>query len=72
MINGAVDGFTKCNSTEEGNGNKYLIFTSIDKNKQVLTKYTELWDKIKYLCRAIKWLMQFHLSRRIWERFHAN
>ena len=24
--------------------NKYLIFASTDKNKEVLTKFTELWD----------------------------
>ena len=29
---------------EESNGNKYLIFASIDKNIEVSTKYTELWD----------------------------
>ena len=28
------------------NGNKYLFFASTDKNKEVLEKYTELWDKI--------------------------
>ena len=31
------------------NGNKYLTLVSTDKNKEVLTKYTELWDKIKNL-----------------------
>ena len=29
---------------EESNGNKYLIFASIDKNIEVSTKFTELWD----------------------------
>ena len=38
---------------EEKNGNKYLIFDSADKDKETLTKYTELWDKIKYLIKAI-------------------
>ena len=32
---------------EEIDGDKYLIFTSKDKNKEVLEKYTELWDEIK-------------------------
>ena len=27
---------------EENNENKYLFFASTDKNKEVLTKYTEL------------------------------
>ena len=29
------------------NGNKYLILDSTDRNKEVLIKYTELWDGIK-------------------------
>ena len=29
---------------EEINGNKYLTLVSTDKNKEVFTKYTELWD----------------------------
>ena len=35
------------------NGNKYLTMVSTDKNKEVLTKYTELWDKIKNLIKKI-------------------
>ena len=35
--------------SEEKNGNKYLTLVSTDKNKEVLIKYTELWDKIKNL-----------------------
>ena len=31
---------------EENNEYRYLIFASTDKNKEILTKYTELWDKI--------------------------
>ena len=33
------------------NGNKHLIFASADKIKEVLEKYTELWDKIKNLMK---------------------
>ena len=29
------------------NGNKYLVFDSADKNKEVPKKYNELWDGIK-------------------------
>ena len=29
------------------NGSKYLVFDSIDKNKEVLRKYKELWDEIR-------------------------
>ena len=32
---------------EESNGNKYFVFASTDKNKELLIKYTKLWDKIK-------------------------
>ena len=32
---------------EEISGNKYIVLVSTDKNKEVLTKYTELWDGIK-------------------------
>ena len=32
---------------EEKNGNKYLILDSTYKNKEVLIKYTKLWDEIK-------------------------
>ena len=40
-------------SIEQKNGNKYLTFTSTDKNKEVLEKYTELWDGIKSLIEKI-------------------
>ena len=39
--------------TEESSGNKYLIFASTDKSIEVLTKYTELWNKIKNLIETI-------------------
>ena len=29
---------------EEKNGNKYLIFDSVDENKEVLKKCTDFWD----------------------------
>ena len=48
FIIGEVDGYI-----EEKNGNKYLIFASTDENKEVLTKYTKLWDKIQYLIKTI-------------------
>ena len=38
---------------KNGNGNEYLVFASTDKNKEVLTKYTELWDQIKNLIEKI-------------------
>ena len=32
---------------EEKDENKYLNFASTDNNKEVLKKYTELWNEIK-------------------------
>ena len=37
---------------EEKNGNKYLILDSTDKNKEVLIKYTELWNEIKNIIKS--------------------
>ena len=48
LIIGEVDGYI-----EENNGNKYLTFTSTDKNKKVLEKYTKVWDEIKYHIQTI-------------------
>ena len=42
LIINEVDGYFKGK-----NGNRYLTLISTDKNKEVLTKYTELWDGIK-------------------------
>ena len=39
--------------TEEKNENKYLTFASTNKNKEVLAKYTELWDGVKKLIEKI-------------------
>ena len=44
FITGEVDGYIK-----EKNGNKYLVFASTDKNKELLTKYTDIWNRIKKL-----------------------
>ena len=38
---------------EESSGNKYLNLVSTDKNKEILTKYAELWDGIKNLITKI-------------------
>ena len=38
---------------QENNGNKYLVFDSVDENKKVLKKYTEVWDGIKNKIKAI-------------------
>ena len=45
-----VDGYI-----EENNGNKYLTFAPIDKNKEILTHYPELWDKLKIWLKKINY-----------------
>ena len=35
------------------NGNKHLIFDSVDENKEVLKKYADVWDGIKNKIKAI-------------------
>ena len=37
---------------EEKNGNKYLIFDSVDENKKVFKKYADVWDGIKNKIKA--------------------
>ena len=39
--------------TEEKNGNKYLIFDSTDENKELLKKYTDVWNGIKNQIKTI-------------------
>ena len=48
LIFNNVDGYL-----EESNGDKYLGFASTDKNKEVLKKYTEIWDEIKNIIKTI-------------------
>ena len=38
---------------EENNGNKYLIFDSVDQNKEVLKKYADVWHGIINKIKAI-------------------
>ena len=37
----------------ESNGDKYLIFVSTDKNKEILEKQTKLWNEIKNQIKTI-------------------
>ena len=48
LIIGDVDRYI-----EEKSGNKYLIFASTDKNKNVLEQYTKVYDEIKYNIQTI-------------------
>ena len=47
---GEVDGYI-----EEKNRNRYLVFASTDKNKELLEKYAELWNGTKKLIEKNKW-----------------
>ena len=53
LIFNNVDVYIKCNSIKESDEDKYLVFASTDKNKEVLEKYTEVWDEIKNLIETI-------------------
>ena len=53
LIIGELDGYIDCNSSEESNGNIYLTFVSTEKHKEVLKKYTQLWNGDKYLIKTI-------------------
>ena len=47
LIIDEVDGYLEYNSIEEKNGNRYLIFDSTNKDKEVLKKYAQLCYGIK-------------------------
>ena len=38
---------------EAKNGSKYLIFASVDENKEVLKTYADVWDGVKNKIKAI-------------------
>ena len=39
---------------EEKTENKYLIFDSVDENKEVLIKYTDAWNGIKNKIKEVR------------------
>ena len=41
-----ANGYIECNSIEDINENKYLIFDSIDENKEFLKKYNDVFNGI--------------------------
>ena len=49
---------------EENNG-KIFNLTSTDNNKEALSKYTELWNRIKNLTKATKLVNQFIIMKSI-------
>ena len=42
-----ASGFIECNSVEEKGVNKYLVFDSIDENKELLKKCNDVFNKIR-------------------------
>ena len=47
LIFSNVDAYIECNSIEENNEGKYLIFALTNKNKEALGNYTEIWNEVK-------------------------
>ena len=43
----------QANMSKKKNGNEYLIFDSIDENKELLKKYNDVWGGIKNKIEAV-------------------
>ena len=43
---GHANGYIERSSAEEKKVNKYLIFDSVDENKELLKKYNDVWNGI--------------------------
>ena len=72
LVIGKVDGHI-----EENNGNKYLVFDSTelhstDENKEILEKYTELWDGIKNEIETINGGEKGDYGRDMKNKFDTN
>ena len=52
---------------EEKNGDKYLIFDSVDENKEVLKKYADVWDGIKNKIKAINGGKKMIMEKITWK-----
>ena len=50
---------------EEKNRNKYLVFDSIDKNKELLKKYADVWDGIKCEIKTISGVVKKIVMKKI-------
>ena len=62
-----VDGYIK-----ESNENKYLIFVPTNKNKELLTKYTELWNKTKNLIETMNDKSSEYEKEFMEKKFHLD
>ena len=45
--------YIECNSVEEKGVNKYLVFNSTDKNKQLLKKFNDIFNGIRNKIKKI-------------------
>ena len=56
---------------EEKNRSSYLVFDSMEENKEVLTKYTLLWDGIKKKLRQLMVVRKASMVKISW-RLNLN
>ena len=59
MINEMIGHF------EEKNGNKYLVLDNVDKSKEVLKKYEEVWEDIKKKIETINGSEKIEYGKKI-------
>ena len=48
-----ANGYIERSSAEEKKGNKYLIFDSVDENKELLKKYNDVWNGIRDMIKEL-------------------
>ena len=72
IINEMIRHF-ECNSIEEKNEIKCLVFDEIDKNKEVLNKYKEVWEGIKKEIETINGAKKIEYGKDLKKiRFESN
>ena len=64
---GELIGHIECNSPQEQNGSKYLVFDSTDQSKEELKKYTELRDGIKNEIETINGSKKVDMVKILWK-----
>ena len=48
-----ANGYIERSSAEEKKVNKYLIFDSVDENKELLKKYNDVWNGIRDMIKEL-------------------
>ena len=73
LIFNNVNTYIECNSIEESNEDKYLIFASTNKNKKVFKQFTEIWDEIKNQIETINGVESIKYKKDFMKiRFESN